>query len=65
MSVLRQAILVWPPRESRARILHGQPLIERTATTLMHVDALLLCLATVRGVGYPCRIRKTLPACVW
>lgn len=51
-SAVGQAILAWLPRESQVRILRGQPLIKRTATTLTDMDALLLRLDTVRGRGY-------------
>lgn len=51
-SAVGQAILAWLPRDAQVRILRGQPLIKRTATTLTDMDALLLRLDTVRGRGY-------------
>ena len=51
-SAVGQAILAWLPREAQLRVLRGQPLIRRTATTLTDMDALLQRLDTVRTRGY-------------
>ena len=51
-SAVGQAILAWLPREAQLRVLRGQPLIRRTATTLTDIDALLQRLDTVRARGY-------------
>lgn len=51
-SAVGQAILAWLPREAQLRVLRGQPLIKRTATTLTDIDALVQRLDTVRARGY-------------
>ena len=51
-SAVGQAILAWLPREAQLRVLRGQPLIRRTATTLTDIDALLQRLDTVRARSY-------------
>ena len=51
-SAVGQAILAWLPREAQLRVLRGQPLIKRTATTLTDIDALIQRLDTVRERGY-------------